>query len=263
MKANISLVRVTDNARENVWESEDVLPFFWISLIRQEDLDAAAEGLQTMHARLVADEAQYLIYKQTFPAQGTIRISYKKAMERADGMQGFIDEYFPRHSGIYRVFAEHLAFMFHEAGVIELDLLLQVAGMPFPEFIKSMTHYISAIDRREAAAVKPHFQTGTPASLMGYNTFLGRSLDGYDEMYAEGLRMYLKSVETLRKKSQARNHGVLWGLFALAAIGTVYFKFMGVEFSWLMLLPVLIFVGSAYFCYINLRYYFVLNKLPL
>ena len=263
MKANISLQRVTEGARENVWESEDLLPFFWISLLREDELDKASEGLQVMHARLVADEAGYLTYKEAHPGEGNIALSYKKALERTDFVLGFIEEYFPRHTGIYRAFAEHLEFMFSEAGIIELDILHQVAAMPFPDFIKALKLYISAIDRREASAVRSHFQTGTPASLMGYNTFLGRTLPGYDEMYEEGRRMHLKSVATLRKKELARNHGLLWLLFAILSVGTIYFKFLGETFSLLMLVPVLIFAVSTYFSYINLRYWFVLNKLPL
>lgn len=238
---------------EEVFEANNFLPFFWISLLKAGDITAILPVWRHYEA-LCMDEAreeELERFTDNWPSPCSIKIAKEALRARAEAAALFFRQAIPGYTRLYDDFVKYLLSLLPGTGDhILLDIIAIAAFSDVQHFTAGLEKTIKGINERDIKALG-NLDTA-PVMLTGFPVDHAFALTPYPAL--KTLQDDLKkqrghALAELEKKQRPRKHnllpvaGILLGLFLAYASSRGYkkegmtFMVVSVHISgWLLLL---------------------------
>ncbi|GEP91626.1 hypothetical protein SAMN05660909_03713 [Chitinophaga terrae (ex Kim and Jung 2007)] len=157
MRHNAHLTRTGPNGSEDLFVS-DSLPFFWLTLIREKDLEQLSQS-------------------------STLRISGQTAITNGQATYPFMEECLPDRLKLYQDFIAYLDKQLLPGDEIELNLL-PLADGNIPSFLQSLKEELQAMEMFDIEKIEGAYSNTDITALLGEGHFPGNDAGLYVQSFA-------------------------------------------------------------------------------
>lgn len=161
-----------------LFEANNMLPFFWLTLIREHDLELVEGAMREQYATIPISEDDAGTTHHT-----TIRLTKQNAITNGLTSSPFLEDNFPDKLPLYRDFITFLDKHTGTDDYLELDIFSLSAFNGIDSFLEQLKNDLKALDMYEAEKVSGYFNDRHIATLTGYGDFPGDNADRYTITY--------------------------------------------------------------------------------
>lgn len=169
------LISTNRERSEILFEGNNFLPFFWLTLLRLSDLEQAEPAMRKAY--------QWLLEEEQAAENATIRVPKAVAITNGLATCSFMEDNFPDKLEFYRDFIHFLDQHTQEDDILELDVLALADFEGIDAFITHLKATLSAIEMYEAEKVSGYFQDDQPAAFVGFGAFPGDQAGKYSNAF--------------------------------------------------------------------------------
>lgn len=167
MSQRTYLLRSTNGHREVLAESKNMIPFFWLTLIRESDLQAKIPEMKKA-AEAWEDEAAYEQNQDSYTGATHIKLPGTQAIANAQTTVPFIQNAFPHAAELFTDFIAYLNQHFKPGDNLELDIIAVAHFSNLEQFIDALMKQLSCIEQQQAEGISGNFEGDVKYSLTGY-----------------------------------------------------------------------------------------------
>lgn len=161
-----------------LFEANNMLPFFWLTLIREKDLELAEATMRKKYEAVGSAEEDTADADNT-----TIRISKQNAITNGLTSSPFLEDNFPDKLALYHDFIAYLDKHTADDDYLELDIFSLAAFDGIESFLLQLKGDLKALDMYEAEKVSDYFNDRHIATLTGHGDFPGENAAVYTTIY--------------------------------------------------------------------------------
>ncbi|MGY4385194.1 hypothetical protein ACVWYN_002230 [Pedobacter sp. UYP24] len=175
-----------------LFEANNVLPFFWVALIRDHDLQVKIPEMKKACQLLNSDEPNE---KDQHDNHNSANITILKAdaLTNARSVFPFITTHFPETSALYNDFIAYLDLKLNEKDVIKIDLLSLTAFLDIDSLIENILRELRAIKENNPESVNGYFYGDINYSLVGSDEFCGNEFKNHSPAYSSASHIINRS----------------------------------------------------------------------
>ncbi|MCZ4243598.1 hypothetical protein [Pedobacter punctiformis] len=212
----------TKETSEEIFEANNTIPLFWLTLLNRKIIDDFEIGLNLLEVNKGNKERE--------PEYSLLKIGREHFLENAETGKKFIENSFPTHLQLYNDFIYYLKLIFKSNQFIEVDVL-EIANFSSPSaLLHDLRNDVEAIKNNNPKKIifySDKFKT--PFSLTGYDGFFKNEFKIYSQDYnAEIIKQEQERKSDIeRKESRNRKEkisrkikGILMILFGCILLGT-------------------------------------------
>jgi hypothetical protein len=178
-----------------------MLPFFWLTLIKEQDIQAIRPEMERVYL-LWEDEEAYEKYEEEESASTHIKISKAYAITNAQLAIPFIKANFPAHMVLYADFISYLNQHLTPADTVELDMIALAAFTDIDTFLNGVIEDLRAISEGNVEKVSGYFTGNDMHSLVGFDDFAANEFKDHSPGYKQASAHY--TVEREEKKAKQK-----------------------------------------------------------
>ncbi|WP_345955027.1 hypothetical protein [Mucilaginibacter sp. PAMB04168] len=167
MSQRTYLFRSTNGHREVLAEIKNMIPFFWLTLIRKSDLQAKVPEMEKA-AKAWEDEAAYEQYMDAHPGATHIKVPGTQAIKNAQAAVPFIHSSFPHVAELFSDFITYLTQHLKPGDDLELDIIALADFSGIEKFIDTLMMQLSCIEQKNVKPISGNFEGDVKYSLTGY-----------------------------------------------------------------------------------------------
>ncbi|HMG08471.1 MAG TPA: hypothetical protein VK609_08175 [Mucilaginibacter sp.] len=177
------LIKTTAEESKDIFEANNSLPVFWLTLIKLQDMEAV-EGEMKKVYNLWDDEEVYEKYEEEHPGSAHVKVYKPQAMSNAQLTLPFINNNFPVHAALFHEFINYLDLIFKDDDILELDIISLANYSDIDIFIKNVKDDLEAIATQNAQKVSGYFNDKEfRYALTGFDIFEGYSFKNHSKAY--------------------------------------------------------------------------------
>ncbi|MBO9732559.1 MAG: hypothetical protein J7623_28205 [Chitinophaga sp.] len=168
------LIKSSPDASVVLFEANNSLPFFWLTLIREKHLEQAESAMRERYAAIQeADD-------DNFPAgYSNIRINRQEAITNGEATYPFLEKFYPATLPLFRDFIAFLDKNTTSPEVLELDIFALSGFNGIDFFLEDLQDDLRAQEMNEGEKVSGYFSYHDLTSLTGYGAFPGSNAGKY------------------------------------------------------------------------------------
>jgi hypothetical protein len=213
------LIKTTAEESIDIFEANNSLPFFWLTLIKLHDIEAVEAEMKKVY-NLWDDEEAYEKYEEKHPDATYVKVYKPQAMSNAQSALTFINNNFPAHAVLFQEFINYLDLILKDDDMLELNMISLANYSDIDVFIKNVKGDLEAIATQNAQKVSGYFDDKEfRYALTGFDIFEGYSFKNHskayqiaDERSAQDHQQYFQQKAALsqsQKKKRARKAIIL------------------------------------------------------
>ncbi|SEW51991.1 hypothetical protein [Chitinophaga arvensicola] len=168
------LIATNKERSEVLFEANNLLPFFWLTLLRLPDLEQAEPAMRKAYQWLLEEQAA---------ENAVIRVPKTAAIANGLATCFFMEDNFPDKLAFYRDFIQYLDKHTREDDSLELDVLSLAGFEGIDTFIGHLKSSLLAIEMYEAEKVSGYFNENEITALVGFGDFPGDRADQYTNAF--------------------------------------------------------------------------------
>jgi hypothetical protein len=237
MSHRIYLIRRSAENTDIIAEANNLLPFFWLTLIRQVDLEAKVPEMENI-AQLMGDEEAYEQYQDNDIGAANIKIDATAAITNAKSAVHFISLHFPHVAELFTDFIDYLCQRVQPNDVLELDIIAIAGFTDMPTFIQTLREELKDIQQQRPEKISGYFEGDVTYSLTGYAGDFEKRSAGFkklaDVKNQRPKKPYVKRIPL--ESAQLRSRRIKAGILLLIGIGitiaaVMYMKRNGISLA--------------------------------
>ncbi|MFY0255263.1 hypothetical protein ACDQ55_15040 [Chitinophaga sp. 30R24] len=175
MGHRVYLIKSNEVTSAVLFEANNILPFFWLTLIREKDLDDVELAMREAY--------QHMSTNTGAPETARIRVAKQVAITNGQATYPFMEENFPDRLQLYRDFIGYLDKNIAENEVLILDTFALSAIEGIDPLIHFLKEELNALDMFDGEKMSDYFNDGDITTLTGHGAFPGENAATYAVAY--------------------------------------------------------------------------------
>ncbi|KAA2238974.1 hypothetical protein F0L74_22430 [Chitinophaga agrisoli] len=213
------LSKITPKKAATLFEANNFLPFFWLTLIRAEHLAQVEPAMREMYEMAEDEEAFEKYQDENTLDAANINISKKDAIANMQGALPLISVGYPEWLPLYQDFIAYIDKFVEAEDRLALDIYALSAFTDIDDYITGLREDLQAIANHEPAKVTGYFADGQSIILTGYVTHEASQFSGQSPQYKKAIK---QPVQRPASKPLPVPKAILMTVIAIALLYVPY-----------------------------------------
>ena len=215
---------------EELFSAKNFLPFFWVTLLHKEHIDAILpvwlhyEALCTDESR----EEELERYTDSWPSPCVVKINKEELNRNAKIAAGFFTQALPPYTRLYNDFIQHVLNRLPAAGnYVLLDMISIASFSDVPVFADQLQKMIGAIAAQDLEALG--ILDADPVLLTGFPEDENFNLEQYPELKALQNKQRKQVAKAFAPAGRQTKPGKHYGLWIAGFMFSLLFIYAGIR----------------------------------
>ncbi len=223
------LTKITPKKAVTLFEANNFLPFFWLTLIKERDVELVEGEMRKIEALAEEDEEALEKYQDEHPWTSHIKVDKTTAAANMQTATRLIENGFPEAWPLYRDFMQYILQSLADEDYLELDTFSLSAFSGAEDFIEGLKEDLRAIANNEPVKVSGYFTNqATPVTLAGEDRYETRQFANFSSAYKNIQQVQGDAIRAQKQRPEASKPSLAKSLLlTFTAIALLYVPYRG------------------------------------